>query len=125
MNFLLVCAGGAIGAGGRYLVNTLALRWFGSAFPWGTLTVNVAGSFAMGLLAVWLLTRADVPAGLRVFLLTGVLGGFTTFSAYSLDVAVLAERGDFALAGLYAAGSVVLSIAALLLGQWCARMFLG
>ena len=87
-------------------------------FPWGTLTVNVAGSLVMGLLAGWLAFRADAAwsQSLRLFLLTGILGGFTTFSAFSLDAALLWERGDVALATSYVIGSVVLSIGALAVG---------
>jgi CrcB protein len=123
-HFLLVALGGALGAGSRHLVNQAALRWFGPGFPVGTLTVNVLGSLAMGLLIGWLAARASAGGtgtGLRLFLATGVLGGFTTFSAFSLDVVFLWERGQQVAALGYAAVSVAVSIAALLAGLWAMR----
>jgi CrcB protein len=116
---LQVAAGGALGAGARYLVNVGAMRLIGSGFPWATLFVNVTGSFLMGLLVV-LLVRLGGNA-LAPFLMTGVLGGFTTFSAFSLDAARLWERGDGGLALAYVAGSVVLSLGALFLALRLAR----
>lgn len=124
MHFLLVALGGALGAGSRHLVNQAALRAFGPGFPVGTLTVNVLGSLAMGLLIGWLAARASTGgtgAGLRLFLATGVLGGFTTFSAFSLDVVFLWERGQQMAALGYAAASVVASIAAVFAGLWAMR----
>ena len=113
----LVFIGGGLGAAARHVVNLGAARAFGVAFPWGTLGVNVAGSLAMGLLAAWLAARFQgADQTLRLFLATGVLGGFTTFSAFSLDVVVLWERGAQGAALAYAAASVVLSVAALVLG---------
>jgi CrcB protein len=115
---LLVFLGGGIGAAARHGVNVAAARWLGTAFPWGTLTVNIVGSLAMGLLAAWFAFRAD--AGLtqhaRLFLTTGILGGFTTFSAFSLDAAVMWERDAFIMAGVYVVVSVVVSILALFAG---------
>ena len=108
MTFLSVALGGAIGASARFAVNLAAARLFGMGFPVGTLCVNVLGSFAMGVLAVLLLDRASP---LAPFLLTGVLGGFTTFSAFSLDTLMLWERGPPVLALVY----VILSVAASLL----------
>ena len=119
---LAVAAGGAIGAAGRFLVNAWALRTLGPGFPWSTAIVNVAGAFAMGFLAILLVERAGVPTGLRLFLLTGILGGFTTFSAYTLDIVLLAENGETANAFLYAGGTVIATLAALLAGQWLARL---
>jgi CrcB protein len=113
-NVFLVAAGGAIGAAMRHLVNLGALRWLGPGFPWGTLSVNVVGSLAMGLLTGWLTRRVGGSSDeLRLLLATGVLGGFTTFSAFSLDVAMLWDRGDAGLAATYAAVSVLLSVAGL------------
>ena len=115
---LLVFLGAGIGGALRHGVNVACAWACGTAFPWGTLVVNVAGSFAMGLLAAWLAFRAGAgwSQGMRLFLATGVLGGFTTFSAFSLDAVLLWERGA-ALAALgYVAASVVLSIAGLMLG---------
>jgi CrcB protein len=113
-HIFLVAAGGAIGAAMRHLVNLGALRWLGPGFPWGTLSVNVVGSLAMGLLTGWLTRRVGGSSDeLRLLLATGVLGGFTTFSAFSLDVAMLWDRGDAGLAATYAAVSVLLSVAGL------------
>ncbi len=93
-NFLIVALGGGIGAALRHGVNLLTLRWFGPNFPYGTLTVNVAGSLIMGLFIGWLLRyNPGTSAGLRLFVATGILGGFTTFSAFSLDMALLWEKG--------------------------------
>lgn len=120
-HLFLVAAGGAVGAGLRHLVNLATLRLFGPAFPWGTLTVNIAGSLAMGLFAAWLMRRTGSSAELRLLVATGLFGGFTTFSAFSLDFAALYERGAIAQAFSYAATSVVLSIGALFVGLWLAR----
>lgn len=119
--FLLAVAGGALGSGARYLVNVGAARWIGIAFPWATMFVNIAGSFAMGLLVEYVILRHNASPELRTFLATGILGGFTTFSAFSLDVATLADRGDFGLAAVYLIISVVVSIAALYAGIAIAR----
>ncbi|MEL6478939.1 MAG: fluoride efflux transporter CrcB, partial [Pseudomonadota bacterium] len=104
----MVAAGGALGASARFLVGHWALRLLGPGFPWGTLLVNVLGSLAMGVLAVVLMERAGAWARWAPFAMTGVLGGFTTFSAFSLDVLSLIERGKPALAMAYIAGSVLL-----------------
>lgn len=89
---LMAAMGGAIGAAGRYLVSVGAMRLIGSGFPWGTLIVNVAGSLVMGLMIEAFALRYSVSNEVRTFLATGILGGFTTFSAFSLDFAVLMER---------------------------------
>lgn len=113
----IVFVGGGIGAALRHLVNLGAARLLGLGFPWGTLTVNIAGSFIMGVLVAWLATRYSGPDHhIRLFLATGVLGGFTTFSAFSLDVAVLWERGAHGAAASYVLVSVVVSIVALAAG---------
>lgn len=119
---LQVALGGALGASLRYLSGAMMLRAMGSGFPYGTMFVNVVGSFLMGLLAFYLLERMD--GGLSryaPFLMTGLLGGFTTFSAYSLDALYLLERGRYASASVYMGGSVVLAIGALFLGITIAR----
>lgn len=109
--------GGGLGAGGRHLVSMATLRLFGAGFPVGTLTVNVAGSLLMGLFIGWLVRHETGGLlSLRYFFATGVLGGFTTFSAFSLDTAVLWERGDGHLAIIYVLASVVLSILAVFAG---------
>lgn len=111
---LQVALGGALGASARYLTGIAAARLLGAGFPWGTLIVNVAGSFAMGVLAVAMLQAPESRLG--PFLITGLLGGFTTFSAFSLDAVSLFERGQAGLAAGYVAASVVLSLAALFAG---------
>ena len=122
-HILLVAAGGAIGATLRHVVNVGALRIIGPGFPWGTMAINITGSLAMGVFVELLARRFDASGELRLFVATGILGGFTTFSAFSLDVAVLWERGDVAPAIGYAMTSVVGSILALFLGLWLARSF--
>jgi len=108
-----VALGGALGAMGRYLTGVAAVRLMGHGFPWGTLAVNIAGSFLMGVLVVVLAKKGGTH--LAPLLVTGVLGGFTTFSTFSLDVLTIYERGQVALAAGYAAASVVLSLAAIAL----------
>jgi CrcB protein len=122
---LLVVIGGGIGAGLRHGVNLSAARWLGADFPWGTLGVNVIGSFLIGAFAAWFAFRGDsyTTQSLRLFLTTGILGGFTTFSAFSLDFALLFERGDTALAVIYVVASVLLSLAAIFAGLWLIRSF--
>ncbi len=118
VDLALVAGGAAVGAVLRHLVGIFATRTFGMDFPWGTLTVNVVGSFLMGLLFASLM-RAEL-AGLahqaRLVAATGFLGGFTTFSAFSLEIVLLYERGAMALAAAYVLASLVLGIAALAAG---------
>ena len=113
---LLVALGGAIGSVCRYLVGLGALRLMGPSFPWGTLTVNVAGSFAIGVLAELIVARFGASAELRLLLITGFLGGFTTFSAFALDAVTLFERGASVAATSYLVVSIVASIAAAIAG---------
>lgn len=124
MAYLIVFLGGGIGAALRHGVNVGAARMFGTAFPWGTLTVNVAGSLAMGLLAAYFAFRGGAPQHWRLFFTTGVLGGFTTFSAFSLDAVALWERGEAGLAAGYVAALVALSIAGLFAGLWITRQLI-
>jgi fluoride exporter len=119
--YLIVGSGAFLGGALRHGVNQIMLRLFGPGLPLGTLTVNVAGSFAMGLVVGYFAFRGEAPQSLRLFLATGVLGGFTTFSAFSLDFALLAERGQVGMALAYAAVSVMASIAAIFLGLWVMR----
>jgi len=116
--YLLVFLGAGIGGALRHGVNVGCARMCGTAFPWGTLTVNVVGSFIMGALAGWLAFKAGEgwSQPLRLFLTTGILGGFTTFSAFSLDAVMIWERGQVGLAATYVAASVLLSVAALVTG---------
>jgi CrcB protein len=119
-NLLLVVIGGGIGAGIRHLTNIGALRLVGPNYPWGTMAINIVGSFAMGLFVATLMRRGGSNE-VRLFVATGVLGGFTTFSAFSLDFATLWERGSTLPAFGYALASVVGAIIALFLGLWLAR----
>ncbi|ESW88324.1 camphor resistance protein CrcB [Mesorhizobium sp. LSJC268A00] len=119
-NLLLVVVGGGIGAGIRHLTNIGALRLVGPNYPWGTMAINIVGSFAMGLFIAALMRRGGSNE-LRLFVATGILGGFTTFSAFSLDFATLWERGATLPALGYALASVVGAIIALFLGLWLAR----
>lgn len=116
IHVLLVALGGAIGSAARYGVNVWSARAFGLGFPWGTLTVNVVGGLVMGLLAALFALKAEAPHEAKLFLMTGALGGFTTFSAFSLDAVALWERGEATTAALYVLSSVGLSIAALIAG---------
>jgi CrcB protein len=118
---LFVAAGGALGASARYLVGVASGRLLGFGFPWGTLTVNVLGCFLMGLLIETMALRWTVGNELRAFLTVGVLGGFTTFSAFSADFALLYERDAYLSAALYLFASVGLSIAALFAGLFIVR----
>jgi len=123
MGFLIVFLGGGFGAALRHGVNLASARLLGTAFPYATLFENVTGSLVMGLLAGWFAFKGDLPQGWRLFLTTGMLGGYTTFSAFSLDTALLYERGEFALAALYVLASVALSIGGLFAGLALVRHF--
>ena len=125
--FLIVAAGGALGAMARYGAGVVVGRLFGNlAWPWATLGVNVVGGLLMGALTGWLAFRGGLQAeSIRLFAAVGILGGFTTFSAFSLETALMIERRQFALAGGYVAASVVLSILALFVGLMVARRAFG
>jgi len=123
MNHLfLVMLGGAIGAGARHLTGRAALALWGPGFPWGTLIVNLLGGMLMGLLAGWLAARASGDEALRYLLGVGVLGGYTTFSAFSLETATMLQRGDYAVALLYILASAAGSILTLFAGLQIARV---
>ncbi len=121
MRLVLVIAGGAVGSAARYLIQLWMIDRFGSAFPWGTLSVNVAGSFAIGLIAALADDRGSIGANVRLFLVVGVLGGFTTFSSFSLETLRLAEKQAATHSMVYVAGSVLLSLGAAMLGMALAR----
>lgn len=116
MAYFLVFIGAGIGGAFRHAVNVAAARWLGYGFPFGTFIVNVLGSLLIGFLAGYFAYRTGLCQHLRLFLTTGVLGGFTTFSAFSLDVALLIERHSYALAAAYVIGSVGFALAGLFLG---------
>ena len=114
-NILLVMAGGAIGAGLRYQAGWASQHLLGvTSWPWGTFIVNIVGGLCMGLLVGLLASRSDEP--IRLFVAVGILGGFTTFSAFSLETLLMIERGDWFMAISYALLSVIVSIGALALG---------
>ncbi|MCA6110739.1 fluoride efflux transporter CrcB [Bradyrhizobium sp. CNPSo 4026] len=115
-SYFLVFFGGGLGAMLRHFVNLACARGFGTAFPYGTFIINITGSTVMGLIAGYLAFKGEASQLWRLFLMTGVLGGYTTFSAFSLDTALLYERGELALAAFYVLGSVALSIAGLFAG---------
>ncbi len=118
---LLASGGGAIGAGIRHLINRAFLHAGFIEFPWATLTINVTGSFLMGVLIEALVLRFNASNELRTFFATGILGGYTTFSAFSLEFATLYERGNTTAAFGYVLASVVLSLAAIFVGLTAAR----
>jgi CrcB protein len=121
MRLLLVLVGGALGAAARYLVSTWMARRFGTVFPWGTITVNIVGSFLIGLIATLADEAGAVGPSVRVFLVVGMLGGFTTFSSFSLETLRLLEQGDALRAGLNVLGNLAISGAAVVLGVTSGR----
>jgi CrcB protein len=121
MNYLLVFVGGGLGASLRHFINVTCARCIGVEFPWGTFIINITGSIVMGLIAGYLAFKGEATQAWRLFLMTGILGGYTTFSAFSLDTALLYERGALGLAAAYVLGSVILSIAGLFVGLWLIR----
>lgn len=120
--YLAVFVGGGLGAALRHGVNRASFAWFGPEFPYGTLIVNVTGGLLMGVLAELFLVKGGGSPEFRLFLTTGLLGGFTTFSAFSLDAALLWQRGDHAALFSYVFASVLLSIGALFLGMAGTRL---
>ena len=124
-HYFYIALGGAIGASLRHFINLATLRMLGPHFPWGTLMVNVLGSFMMGVFIELFVRRFDVSPEFRLLVATGILGSFTTFSAFSLDVAVLWERGAAVPAAAYVVTSVVLSISALFAGLLVVRALSG
>jgi fluoride exporter len=121
MNYLIVFLGGGVGSMLRHAVNMLSARTLGPGFPYGTLTVNITGSIVMGLLAGYFAFKGDALQSWRLFLMTGVLGGYTTFSAFSLDAIALYERGEVGLALGYVLASGALSIFGLFAGLLLVR----
>jgi CrcB protein len=116
LNYVLVFLGGGLGSSLRHTMNVVCAKCIGTSFPYGTFIINITGSIVMGLIAGYLAFKGEATQPWRLFLMTGVLGGYTTFSAFSLDTALLYERGEIGLALLYVLGSVVLSILGLFAG---------
>ena len=123
MGYLIVFLGGGVGAALRHGINIGVARTLGTGFPYATLLINISGSFVMGLVAAYFAFKGDASQNWRLFLTTGILGGYTTFSAFSLDAALLYERGELGAAALYVLLSVVLSIAGLFAGFALVRSF--
>ena len=123
MGYLIIFVGAGIGGAIRHGVNVAAARLLGLGFPFGTLIVNVVGSLAIGILTGYFTSRTGISEQIRMFLATGVLGGFTTFSAFSLDVVLLWERGQAGLAIGYVLASVLLSVIGVIAGMSAARIF--
>jgi fluoride exporter len=121
---IMVALGGAAGASGRYAVGLLATHLTRGGFPWGTFAVNLTGSFVLGVLAALMAFTWSPSPELRAFLVVGVLGGFTTFSAFSLDVVLLIERGRLGLAAVYVLATLLLSVGGLFAGLRLTRMAL-
>lgn len=122
MPLILVFIGGGLGSAARYGISVLGIRWWGATFPWPTLVVNVLGAFLMGTLVGWLGRLGDVHQEARLFLATGILGGFTTFSTFSLETILMAKRGEWVWAFSYVAASLMLGLSALALGMRMARL---
>ena len=122
---LYVALGGALGASGRHLLGMGALKAFGPDYPYGTMIANILGGFLMGVLAGWLALKVSGGENLRLFLGVGLLGGFTTFSAFSLDAIMMYEKKAYGALLSYVGGSVILSIGALMIGLILARKIFG
>jgi len=118
---IAIAVGGGIGALGRHFLSSAVAALLGSGFPWGIFVVNILGGFLMGLIVETGALKFSYSLEARAFLTTGLLGGFTTFSAFSLDASLLIERGDWMGAILYVTGSALLSIVALFAGLWLVR----
>jgi CrcB protein len=123
MAYLIVFLGGGLGAALRHGINLASARAFGTGFPYGTLLINITGSLVMGLAAAYFAFKGDASQHWRLFLTTGILGGYTTFSTFSLDAALLYERGELGPAAIYVLASVALSIAGLFAGFALVRSF--
>ena len=125
MSYLIVFVGAGIGGAARHGMNIWVAKLMGTAFPWHTFVINILGSLAMGLVAGFFAERVGAAGHLRLFLATGILGGFTTFSAFSLDAVLLMERHQWGLFALYVGASVAGSILGLIAGLWAMRTLYG
>ena len=123
--YLLVFLGGGLGSTLRHIINMISGRLLGTAFPYHTFIINITGSAVMGLIAGYLAFKGEASQPWRLFLMTGILGGYTTFSAFSLDAALLYERGALGLSLVYVLLSVTISILGLFAGLWIARGLAG
>jgi CrcB protein len=123
MGYLIVFLGGGLGAAIRHGINLAVVRVFGLGFPYSTLLINITGSAIMGMAVAYFATIGEASQHWRLFLTTGILGGYTTFSTFSLDAALLYERGEVGAAAFYVLASVILSIAGLFAGMALVRNF--
>jgi CrcB protein len=123
MGYLIVFLGGGLGAAIRHGINLAVVRIFGLGFPYSTLLINITGSAIMGMAVAYFATIGEASQHWRLFLTTGILGGYTTFSTFSLDAALLYERGEVGAAAFYVLASVILSIAGLFAGMALVRNF--
>jgi fluoride exporter len=121
LSYVVVFLGAGIGGTVRHAMNIWVARLAGTHFPMHTLVINITGSLVMGLVTAWFALKGGATGHLRLFLATGILGGYTTFSAFSLDAVLLWERQDYLLAALYVGGSVVGSLIGLVVGLWLVR----
>jgi CrcB protein len=122
IGYVVVFVGAGVGGMIRHFMNIWVARFAGTHFPWHTFVINITGSLAMGLVTGWFVMKGAGGAGhSRLFIATGILGGYTTFSAYSLDAVLLWERHEHLLSALYVGGSVVLSLIGLAVGLWAMR----
>ena len=119
---LAIAAGGAVGALARHFFAAQIMRWMGTGFPWGIFAANILGSFLMGIVVQVFMNLSEPMPGLRAFIAVGVLGAFTTFSTYSLDIVLLMERGQWGLALIYALASVGLAVVGLMAGMALMRL---
>ncbi|KQZ91802.1 fluoride efflux transporter CrcB [Agrobacterium tumefaciens] len=125
MGFVIVFLGAGVGGTFRHAINLMVANLFGLGFPWATLSINILGSFLMGVLTEMFVTRTGLPQELRLFLTTGILGGFTTFSTFSLDAVGLWERGELSAAIFYAGASVLVAFVAVFAGMILVRSVVG
>ena len=123
MGYLIVFLGGGVGAALRHGINLGTARFLSNGFPYATFFINITGSFVMGLIAAWFAFKGDASQHWRLFLTTGILGGYTTFSAFSLDTVLLYERGETALAAFYVLASVGFAVGGLFAGLALVRHF--
>ena len=125
MSYLIVFLGGGLGSAARHGVNLLAARLVGTGYPFGTFGINVLGSFLMGVIAEYFALKSGLPQPARLLLTTGILGGFTAFSTFSLETALLFERGESTAAAVYIAASIVVGVGALFAGLAVVRLLVG
>jgi CrcB protein len=125
MSYLIVFLGGGLGSAARHGMNLFAARLVGTGYPFGTFGINVLGSFLMGVIAEYFALKSGLSQPLRLLLTTGIMGGFTTFSTFSLETALLVERDQFVVAGIYVAASIMVGIGALFAGLAVVRFLVG